>query len=197
LWPIRSVRSTRCRVQTLSELTTSTEFFSLGRNIFGWVCREVSAFFVAGQECPLYEVPGPNSKRANNFTRDFLQVNKNYRSQGCSALFLEAGSGSVFMSEFRSFEGSNRAVECLERSQWRLGGSKCRLGGSIDQWSQVHFSLMRSRIWIRIRIKVKSWIQIRIKVKSRIRNRIKVMRIRNSSNFTEPILDLAFKKIVN
>jgi hypothetical protein len=36
--------------------------------------REVSAFFVAGQECPLYEVPGPNSKRANNFTRDFLQV---------------------------------------------------------------------------------------------------------------------------
>ena len=26
------------------------------------------------QECPLYEVPGPNSKRANNFIRDFLQV---------------------------------------------------------------------------------------------------------------------------
>ena len=36
--------------------------------------REVSAYFVSGQECPLYEVPGPNSKRANNFTRDFLQV---------------------------------------------------------------------------------------------------------------------------
>ena len=36
--------------------------------------REVSAFFVAGQECPLYEVPGPNSKRSNNFARDFLQV---------------------------------------------------------------------------------------------------------------------------
>ena len=36
--------------------------------------REVSAFFVAGQQCPLYEVPGPNSKRANNFARDFLQV---------------------------------------------------------------------------------------------------------------------------
>lgn len=30
--------------------------------------------FTAGQECPLYEVPGPNSKRANNFVRDFLQV---------------------------------------------------------------------------------------------------------------------------
>ena len=36
--------------------------------------RECNAFFVAGQECPLYEVPGPNSKKANNFTRDFLQV---------------------------------------------------------------------------------------------------------------------------
>jgi len=36
--------------------------------------REVNAYFVTGQECPLYEVPGPNSKKANNFTRDFLQV---------------------------------------------------------------------------------------------------------------------------
>lgn len=36
--------------------------------------REVDALYVAGQECPLYEVPGPNSKRANNFVRDFLQV---------------------------------------------------------------------------------------------------------------------------
>ena len=36
--------------------------------------REMDALFAAGQECPLYEVPGPNSKRANNFVRDFLQV---------------------------------------------------------------------------------------------------------------------------
>ncbi|XP_046390335.1 transcription initiation factor TFIID subunit 1 [Ischnura elegans] len=36
--------------------------------------REIDSLFVAGQECPLYEVPGPNSKRANNFVRDFLQV---------------------------------------------------------------------------------------------------------------------------
>ena len=40
--------------------------------------REVSAYFVSGQECPLYEVPGPNSKRANNFTRDFLQVSPRF-----------------------------------------------------------------------------------------------------------------------
>ena len=36
--------------------------------------REVDGVFTVGQECPLYEVPGPNSKKANNFTRDFLQV---------------------------------------------------------------------------------------------------------------------------
>ncbi|XP_013169257.1 PREDICTED: transcription initiation factor TFIID subunit 1 isoform X1 [Papilio xuthus] len=40
----------------------------------GYYIREIDALFVAGQECPLYEVPGPNSKRANNFVRDFLQV---------------------------------------------------------------------------------------------------------------------------
>ena len=36
--------------------------------------READALFTVGQECPLFEVPGPNSKRANNFARDFLQV---------------------------------------------------------------------------------------------------------------------------
>lgn len=30
--------------------------------------------FCVGQECPKFEVPGPNSKKANNHARDFLQV---------------------------------------------------------------------------------------------------------------------------
>ena len=34
----------------------------------------MNTIYTVGQECPLYEVPGPNSKRANNFVRDFLQV---------------------------------------------------------------------------------------------------------------------------
>ena len=34
----------------------------------------METIYCVGQECPLYEVPGPNSKRANNFIRDFLQV---------------------------------------------------------------------------------------------------------------------------
>jgi hypothetical protein len=44
--------------------------------------------------------------------------------------------------------------------------------GLFDQWSQVHITLLRSRI--RIRIKVKSRIRICIKVKSWIRIRVKV-----------------------
>jgi transcription initiation factor TFIID subunit 1 len=36
--------------------------------------RELETIFTVGQELPLYEVPGPNSKKANNFIRDFLQV---------------------------------------------------------------------------------------------------------------------------
>ncbi|CAG2104510.1 unnamed protein product [Medioppia subpectinata] len=36
--------------------------------------REAETIFTVGQELPLYEVPGPNSKKSNNFIRDFLQV---------------------------------------------------------------------------------------------------------------------------
>ncbi|XP_014670703.1 PREDICTED: transcription initiation factor TFIID subunit 1-like, partial [Priapulus caudatus] len=36
--------------------------------------REVNTIFTLGQLAPLLEVPGPNSKKANNFIRDFLQV---------------------------------------------------------------------------------------------------------------------------
>jgi len=36
--------------------------------------RNVKTIFTVGQECPLQEVPGPNSKRANIFARDFLQA---------------------------------------------------------------------------------------------------------------------------
>ncbi|XP_026472569.1 transcription initiation factor TFIID subunit 1 [Ctenocephalides felis] len=48
--------------------------FLIIRTRTSYSIREVDALFAAGQECPLFEVPGPNSKRANNFVRDFLQV---------------------------------------------------------------------------------------------------------------------------
>jgi transcription initiation factor TFIID subunit 1 len=36
--------------------------------------RNIRNIFTIGQACPLQEVPGPNSKRANIFARDFLQA---------------------------------------------------------------------------------------------------------------------------
>lgn len=50
-----------------------TEFLVIRNRSNFWI-RAINALFTVGQECPIYEVPGPNSKRANNFTRDFLQV---------------------------------------------------------------------------------------------------------------------------
>uniref|UniRef100_A0A668AVU9 Transcription initiation factor TFIID subunit 1 n=1 Tax=Myripristis murdjan TaxID=586833 RepID=A0A668AVU9_9TELE len=50
-----------------------TDFLVL-RTRQGYFIREIVDIFVVGQECPLFEVPGPNSKRANTHIRDFLQV---------------------------------------------------------------------------------------------------------------------------
>uniref|UniRef100_A0ABM0LZA8 Transcription initiation factor TFIID subunit 1-like n=1 Tax=Saccoglossus kowalevskii TaxID=10224 RepID=A0ABM0LZA8_SACKO len=40
----------------------------------GYYIREIEDIYTVGQLCPLMEVPGPNSKKANNHIRDFLQV---------------------------------------------------------------------------------------------------------------------------
>ncbi|XP_078787376.1 transcription initiation factor TFIID subunit 1 isoform X9 [Oryzias latipes] len=50
-----------------------TDFLVL-RTRHGYFIRELVDIIVVGQECPLFEVPGPNSKRANTHIRDFLQV---------------------------------------------------------------------------------------------------------------------------
>lgn len=44
------------------------------RNLNYLIRCDIKNIFVVGQECPLIEVPGPNSKRANSFIKDFLQV---------------------------------------------------------------------------------------------------------------------------
>ncbi|XP_033954801.1 transcription initiation factor TFIID subunit 1 isoform X2 [Pseudochaenichthys georgianus] len=50
-----------------------TDFLVL-RTRHGYYIREIVDIFVVGQQCPLFEVQGPNSKRANTHIRDFLQV---------------------------------------------------------------------------------------------------------------------------
>jgi len=48
--------------------------FLIIRTRNNYFVREVNTIFTVGQQLPLFEVPGPNSKKANNFIRDFLQV---------------------------------------------------------------------------------------------------------------------------
>ncbi|KAM9325646.1 transcription initiation factor TFIID subunit 1 [Gastrophryne carolinensis] len=48
--------------------------FLIIRTRQGYYIRDLVDIFVVGQQCPLFEVPGPNSKRANTHVRDFLQV---------------------------------------------------------------------------------------------------------------------------
>ena len=43
-------------------------------HLFRYWIRDVKTIFTVGQECPKFEVPGPNSKKANIHARDFLQV---------------------------------------------------------------------------------------------------------------------------
>ncbi|XP_068717944.1 transcription initiation factor TFIID subunit 1-like isoform X1 [Montipora capricornis] len=50
-----------------------TDFLVI-RNSSGYYVRDVKTIFTVGQECPKFEVPGPNSKKANIHARDFLQI---------------------------------------------------------------------------------------------------------------------------
>jgi hypothetical protein len=51
------------------------DFLLIRNRQSGYFIRgDFKAIFVVGQECPLIEVPGPNSKRANSFIKDFLQA---------------------------------------------------------------------------------------------------------------------------
>ncbi|XP_029032281.1 transcription initiation factor TFIID subunit 1 isoform X3 [Osmia bicornis bicornis] len=70
---IQAVENNMYRAPIYEHKIPETDFLVI-RTRQQYYIREVDAIFVAGQECPLYEVPGPNSKRANNFVRDFLQV---------------------------------------------------------------------------------------------------------------------------
>ncbi|XP_035795589.1 transcription initiation factor TFIID subunit 1-like isoform X3 [Anopheles albimanus] len=70
---IQAIENNMYRAPIYPQTMGDTDFLVI-RTRNNYYVREVDALFTAGQECPLYEVPGPNSKRANNFVRDFLQV---------------------------------------------------------------------------------------------------------------------------
>jgi hypothetical protein len=97
----------------------------------------------------------------------------------------------IEVKKFMSLEAQNEAVEGHRYLQWRRRGSKWRPEGSVDQWSQIGITLMRSIIRISIKVKRWIWIGIRIKVKSWIRirntatqNRNPVYRLQKVTSFT-------------
>ncbi|XP_015118344.1 transcription initiation factor TFIID subunit 1 isoform X2 [Diachasma alloeum] len=70
---IQAIENNMYRAPIYEHNIPETDFLVI-RTRQRYFIREINALFVAGQECPLYEVPEPNSKRATNFVRDFLQV---------------------------------------------------------------------------------------------------------------------------
>lgn len=61
------------RVPIYEHCLPETDFLII-RTRDNYFIREVDTIYTVGQELPLFEVPGPNSKKSNIFIRDFLQV---------------------------------------------------------------------------------------------------------------------------
>ncbi|OTF75547.1 transcription initiation factor TFIID subunit 1-like protein [Euroglyphus maynei] len=70
---IQALENNLFRVPIYEHQLPETDFLVI-RTRDNYYIREVETIYTIGQELPLYEVPGPNSKKANNFMRDFLQV---------------------------------------------------------------------------------------------------------------------------
>ena len=69
-------------------------------------------------------------------------------------LYLRAQNWGWYFLSYKCWQGwgsgalvaQNGALEGHGRSEWRRGGSKWSCGGSVDQWSQIRITLIRSRI---------------------------------------------------
>ncbi|XP_057320639.1 transcription initiation factor TFIID subunit 1-like [Microplitis mediator] len=70
---IQTLENNMYRAPIYEHKAPQTDFLVI-RTRDKYFIREVDNIFIAGQQCPLYEVPGPNSKLAVKFTRDFLLV---------------------------------------------------------------------------------------------------------------------------
>ncbi|EGT31438.1 hypothetical protein CAEBREN_07628 [Caenorhabditis brenneri] len=68
---LQSIENSLYRAPIYLHKRQSTDFLLI-RSQNQWFIRPLPVIFIAGQQCPLYEVPSPNSKRATLFVRDFL-----------------------------------------------------------------------------------------------------------------------------
>ncbi|KAL4230237.1 Transcription initiation factor TFIID subunit 1 [Mactra antiquata] len=70
---LQAIENNMYRAPIYEHHMPNTDFLII-RNRNNFFIRDIETIYCVGQQSPLYEVPGPNSKRANNFIRDFLQV---------------------------------------------------------------------------------------------------------------------------
>ncbi|XP_067949949.1 transcription initiation factor TFIID subunit 1-like [Watersipora subatra] len=70
---VQAFENNMFRAPIYQHLMPETDFLVI-RTRQNYYIRKVTDIFCVGQLCPLSEVPGPNSKRANVFIRDFLQA---------------------------------------------------------------------------------------------------------------------------
>ncbi len=70
---LQALENNLMRAPIYEHAMPETDFLVIRTRDHYWI-REVEHIYTVGQELPLFEVPGPNSKKANNFIRDFLQV---------------------------------------------------------------------------------------------------------------------------
>uniref|UniRef100_A0AAF5PPD9 Bromodomain containing protein n=1 Tax=Wuchereria bancrofti TaxID=6293 RepID=A0AAF5PPD9_WUCBA len=68
---LQSLENNLYRAPIYKHSSNSNDFLLI-RTKQGYFIRHCPNLFLVGQECPLYEVPSPNSKRATVFVRDFL-----------------------------------------------------------------------------------------------------------------------------
>lgn len=122
-----------------------TDFLVL-RTRHGYFIRELADIFVVGQECPLFEVPGPNSKRANTHIRDFLQVyfipSPHSRSLPWSLLMLNSPTPPL-LCRCSYIVCSGRAKIGLAESAWRILkklSPLTRRAASENDWNSAQIS---------------------------------------------------------
>lgn len=72
---LQSLENQMFRAPIYSHKLPVQDFLIIRNKNSGFMIRgDVRTMFCVGQQCPLVEVPGPNSKRANSFLKDFLQA---------------------------------------------------------------------------------------------------------------------------
>jgi transcription initiation factor TFIID subunit 1 len=73
---LQSLENNMFRAPIYSHKVADHDFLVVRTRNLSYIIRgDIKNIFVVGQECPQIEVPGPNSKRANSFIKDFLHKN--------------------------------------------------------------------------------------------------------------------------